>query len=158
MIPNLNVLWILFLFTVVLFAMLYYLQNRKMHKSLSELKNRDALNVLPQWLSEMRAGLDRNTDLLNRQLSNANEALNQRLDTTVQLLRLLNRDLGQVHQVGQQMRDFEHFFRSPKMRGKLGEEIMEEILFQVLPVTDSQIAYDHWKIKLKICCTWNKST
>ncbi|MBN1480956.1 DNA recombination protein RmuC [candidate division KSB1 bacterium] len=77
--------------------------------------------------------MDRNTDLINRQLSNANSAVNQRLDSTAQLLRLLNKDLGQVHEIGQQMRDFQHFFRTPKIRGRLGEQIMEELLFQVLP-------------------------
>jgi DNA recombination protein RmuC len=124
------------IFSLVVFGimiLLIYLQNRKMSFLFSELKKQDSQQLLSQWLAEMRAGMDRNTDMVTRQLSNSNDAVNQRLDSTAQLLRLLNRDLGQVHEIGQQMRDFSHFFRSPKMRGRLGESIMEELLLQVLP-------------------------
>lgn len=117
---------------ILLLIYLYYIQNRKLHTILANLPENSSQLIL-QWLNEMRAGMDRNTDLINRQLSDANNALNQRLDSTAQLLRLLNNDLGQVHQIGQQMRDFQHFFRTPKIRGRLGEQIMEELLFQVLP-------------------------
>jgi len=113
--------------------LLFYLQNRRIERTLENITTDDSRELLLQWLAEMRSGIDRNADMMSRQLSHANETLNQRLDSTAQLLRLLNKDLGQVHQVGEQMRDFQHFFRSPKMRGKIGEQIMAEILQQVLP-------------------------
>ncbi len=120
-------------FIILIFTVLfYYVQNKKVQTVLSELKNQDSQQLL-QWLSEMRASMDRNADMMTRHLSNSSDAVNQRLDSTAQLLRLLNKDLGHVHEIGQQMRDFEHFFRSPKIRGKLGERIMEELLMQVLP-------------------------
>lgn len=116
----------------VVFVMLHF-QSRRLELTLESLKADDSRELLLQWLAEMRNGLDRNTDMMNRQLAHANETLNQRLDSTAQLLRLLNKDLGQVHEVGEQMRDFQNFFRSPKIRGKIGEHIMSEILRQVLP-------------------------
>lgn len=127
--------WILS-FVIVLFLIaiiFFYLQNKRMQTARAELNKNDSQQLLSQWLAEIRAGMDRNTDMLTRHLSNSNEAVNQRLDSTAQLLRLLNKDLGQVHEIGQQMRDFQHFFRSPKIRGRIGENIMEELLLQVLP-------------------------
>ena len=118
---------------VALIFFMFYMQNKRMEKTIESFASDDSRELLLQWLGEMRTGLDRNADMVNRQLSHANETMNQRLDSTAQLLRLLNKDLGQVHQVGEQMRDFQHFFRSPKMRGKIGEHIMSEILQQVLP-------------------------
>ncbi len=118
---------------VVIMIVIFHLYARRLEVMIDALKTDESRELLLQWLAEMRAGLDRNTDIINRQLSHANEALNQRLDSTAQLLRLLNKDLGQVHEVGEQMRDFQQFFRTPKIRGKIGEQIMNEILREVLP-------------------------
>lgn len=126
--------WLLFLvFILLLFLLFNYLQNRKLHNLAEALKKQDSQPLLSQWLAEINTSLHRNTDFMSRQLANTNEAVNQRLDSTAQLLRLLNKDLGHVHEIGQQMRDFEHFFRSPKLRGRLGEKMMQELIFQVLP-------------------------
>ncbi len=118
------------LFIIIIFL---YLQNRKWQSTMLSMKKDDSTHVLSQWLSEMRAGIDRTADMMTRHLSSSNEAMNQRLDSTAQLLHLLNKDLGHVHEIGQQMREFQHFFRSPKIRGRLGESIMQELILQVLP-------------------------
>ena len=124
---------------VILF--LFYLQSKRLDRTIDALNTDDSRELLLQWLGEMRAGIDRNSEMVNRQLSQSNESLNQRLDSNAQLLRLLNKDLGQVHEVGEQMRDFQQFFRSPKMRGKIGEHLMSEILQQILPRAVFQLQY-----------------
>ncbi len=126
---------------ILVMVVIFHLYARRLEWMVDALKTDESRELLLQWLGEMRAGLDRNTDIINRQLSHANEALNQRLDSTAQLLRLLNKDLGQVHEVGEQMRDFQHFFRSPKIRGKIGEHIMSEILRKVLPGAAYKLQY-----------------
>lgn len=102
-------------------------------KSAQPAAAQQSLDLLSQWANEIRSGLDRQSDMIARQLATANDTLHQRLDSTAQLLRLLNKDLGGVHEIGQQMRDFQHIFRAPQLRGKLGERMMNEILFQVMP-------------------------
>jgi DNA recombination protein RmuC len=126
--------WLLSLAIILLLFLLFnYIQNRKLHNLTEALEKQDSQQLLSQWLAEINTSLHRNTDFMSRQLANTNDAVNQRLDSAAQLLRLLNKDLGHVHEIGQQMRDFEHFFRSPKMRGRLGERMMQELIFQVLP-------------------------
>lgn len=126
---------------LTLFLLLFYVLYRKLAHLLTAEKDKDSVALLSQWLSDIRGGLDRHSELLNQQLARSNDSINQRLDTTAHLLRLLNKDLGLVHEVGQQMRDFQHFFRSPKVRGKLGEQIMNEILLQVLPRSSIKFQY-----------------
>jgi DNA recombination protein RmuC len=42
-------------------------------------------------------------------------------------------ELGRVQEIGHQMRDFQDFLRSPKLRGNIGEQVLRELLEQVLP-------------------------
>ncbi len=125
----------------LLILLLLFIMYQKFAQLLKSSSDRDSWSVLSQWLGDIRSGMDRNSDLLNKQLSRTNASINQRLDNTAQLLRLLNKDLGLVHEVGQQMRDFQHFFRSPKLRGKLGEQLMTEILFSVLPQSSLRLQH-----------------
>lgn len=126
----LSVMVILILaFAVTNLVGFWYLNKKTVQPSASQ----QSLDLLSQWASEIRSGLDRQSDMIAHQLSTANETLHRRLDSTAQLLRLLNKDLGGVHEIGQQMRDFQHIFRAPQLRGKLGERMMNEILFQIMP-------------------------
>ncbi len=115
---------------VILFILT--LQSRRI-KFLTDQRQQPQWQVFSEWFKEMRSGLDRTTDILQRQLSATNDSVNQRLDNAAQLMRLLNRDLGQIHQVGQQMHEFQNFLRTPKLRGKVGEHILTDILHQILP-------------------------
>jgi len=102
-------------------------------KRLTDEHQQPQWQLFSEWFKDMRSGLDRTTDILQRQLTATNESVNQRLDNAAQLMRLLNRDLGQIHQVGQQMHDFQNFLRTPRLRGKIGEHILTDILYQILP-------------------------
>lgn len=130
---DIHVVYISLLTLVIVVVIGFYYYHKRLAQVTSSQPSQDSLNLLSQWASEIRSGMDRQSEMISRQLVNANEALHQRLESTTQLLRLLNKDLGEVHQVGQQMRDFQHFFRAPQLRGKLGEQLMSEILFQIIP-------------------------
>ena len=64
---------------VILF--LFYLQSKRLDRTIDALNTDDSRELLLQWLGEMRAGIDRNSEMVNRQLSQSNESLNQRLDS-----------------------------------------------------------------------------
>lgn len=93
----------------------------------------ELINLVSNWISDLRSGMDRQSEIISRQLFSAGEAMNQRLESTAHLLRLVNKDLGEIHQVGEQMRDFQNFFRTPQLRGKLGEQMLNELLYQMIP-------------------------
>lgn len=126
---------------IIIFVIALYWQNRNMARLLQDPDKEQSWHILGQWLQEIRTGMNQTTDMINRQLHSTNEAINTRLDNTTQLLRLLNHDLGKVHEIGQQMRDFQQLFKSPKLRGKIGEQILSDLLYQILPRSNVKLQY-----------------
>jgi DNA recombination protein RmuC len=122
----------LFAFVIVIVGILIY-QNRQIRTIMENRSKDESFSILGQWISEMKDGIDKTNISLQQQLNMTQESLNSRLDANAQLMRLLNKDLGHIHEVGQQMRDFQHLFRSPKLRGNIGENILNDMLNQILP-------------------------
>ena len=122
----------LFALVIIIIAILIY-QNQQIRSLMENRPKDESLSILGQWISEMKDGIDKTNISVQQQLNMTRESLNSRLDANAQLMRLLNKDLGHIHEVGQQMRDFQHLFRSPKLRGNIGENILNDMLSQILP-------------------------
>lgn len=90
-------------------------------------------HILSQWFKEMNSNMSGMSQNIQHHLTNTQQAINSRLDHTAQLMRLLNQDLGQITQIGQQMRDFQQLLRAPQTRGPFGEQVLNDLLYQVLP-------------------------
>ncbi|MBN2410406.1 DNA recombination protein RmuC [candidate division KSB1 bacterium] len=139
-----NDLFYFITFTLIIicfFVFALYWQNRKMTRLFHDPDKEQSWQILGQWLQEIRTGLNQTSDMINRQLHSTNQAINTRLDNTTQLLRLLNHDLGKVHEIGRQMRDFQQLFKTPKLRGKIGEQILSDLLYQILPRSNVKLQY-----------------
>lgn len=50
-------------------------------------------------------------------------------------------ELGRVQEIGHQMRDFQDFLKSPKLRGNIGEQVLRDLLEQVLPKGNFSLQY-----------------
>lgn len=50
-------------------------------------------------------------------------------------------ELGRVQEIGHQMRDFQDFLKSPKLRGNIGEQVLRDLLNQVLPKGNFSLQY-----------------
>lgn len=92
-----------------------------------------AARILVPWLQEMRGSLDRNTVTLQGQLDKTNRNIAERLDHATTVVSSVGQELGKVQELGRQMRDFQNFLRTPKLRGNVGEQILRDLLAQVLP-------------------------
>jgi len=53
----------------------------------------------------------------------------------------VSKELGKVQEIGRQMKDFQDFLRSPKLRGNVGEQILRDLLEQVLPKNNFSLQY-----------------
>ncbi|OQA04722.1 MAG: DNA recombination protein RmuC [bacterium ADurb.Bin400] len=74
-------------------------------------------------------------------INRTNQAINERLDNAAYLLSQVGRELGQMQQIGSQLRDFQNFLRSPKLRGNLSEQGLKELLSQALPRKHFDLQY-----------------
>ncbi len=133
------ILYIFPLIFILLIVLIMFWQEKRFERLLADKENPSQL--FSTWLREISDDISHTSDRINRQLHTNNESINNRLDNTAQLLRLLNHDLGKVHEIGQQMRDFQQLFRTPKLRGVLGEQLLTDLLYQILPKTNVKLQY-----------------
>ncbi len=119
---------------VALWAM-YARQERRWQEFLRRQPDASALSIVTQWLHDMRSSLERSTSLMQEQMQATQRSITERLDVAAQALTMVHRELGQMQEIGRQMREFQDFFRSPKLRGNIGEQVLRELLEQVLPRT-----------------------
>ncbi len=96
------------------FGIVIYLITRKQ-------KNPSDTTVV-EWLKSMDKRLDSNTEQVNNRLNNAAQAF-----ASVQ------KSLGEMSEIGRNMKDLQEFLNSPKLRGNIGEQVLKELLGQFLP-------------------------
>ncbi|MCX7778818.1 MAG: DNA recombination protein RmuC [Patescibacteria group bacterium] len=79
---------------------------------------------------EMRGGLDRSNEMIQKQLSTTNERLTQAA-----------RVIGELQEIARQMSDLQAFLKSPKLRGNIGEQVLRDLLEQYFPYTQFKLQY-----------------
>lgn len=103
--------------------------------------NNQAMDVLTEWLHEMRKSIDHQTSTLSHQFENTNEAIQHRLENASRIFNNLNRELGQIQEIGHQIQKFQDLIQSPKLRGNIGEQILKDLLEQILPKNHFQLQH-----------------
>jgi DNA recombination protein RmuC len=110
-----------------------------------------ALTLMQQQVESLREqvaqSLNQNATLLQRQLESVTQNLhsssgeiNQRLDNAAKLYGELRNQLGQLHQANTQIQamvkdvsTLQDILRPPKLRGGMGEVLLENLLREILP-------------------------
>jgi DNA recombination protein RmuC len=133
---------------LISFAVLFYLINRK----LSSLKQPSENQALLEWLKTMQTSLETTNKTLNeamqsnsstmvRTLQENTKQLNERLDKAAEVIRDVNREVGQMSEIGRSMRELQEFLKSPKLRGNIGEEILKDLIGQMFPKNSFHLQY-----------------
>ncbi|MDZ7260740.1 MAG: DNA recombination protein RmuC [candidate division KSB1 bacterium] len=134
-------LGIVTLLIVIAFWLLERNQQRRWQEFEERQRSDPSYQILTQWLQEMRGSLDRNTEMLQRQLDSTNRAIGDRLDNAARVISQVSKELGQVQEIGRQIKEFQDLLRTPKLRGQIGEQILRELLEQILPRNNFQLQY-----------------
>lgn len=79
---------------------------------------------------------------LQERLDRTSSAVNERLDRAAQAFGALGKELSTVQEIGRGLKDFQEFLSSPKLRGNIGEHILNDTLEKVFPK-------DHFEIQHK---------
>ncbi len=114
---------------IVGFAALFFFIQQKM----KELQKDEGREVLLEWLKEMRGSLDKNTEVVGKRLAESNESVGKRLDKAAEVIGKLQKELGQMSEIGRRMEELQDFLRNPKLRGNLGEQVLEDLIRQSIP-------------------------
>lgn len=85
--------------------------------------------------------LNQNLQGMQTRLDTVAEGLNQRLDKAAHVMGTVNRELGAMQEIGRSMKDLQDFLKSPKLRGNLGEQVLQQMLDQAFPAELYQMQY-----------------
>lgn len=94
-----------------------------------------------EWLKSTNQRLEDQGKTLNLTLRENTRSLNERLDTAARVIAGVQRGVGEMSEIGRNMRDLSEFLRSPKLRGNIGEQVLKEILGQMLPKQSFSLQY-----------------
>src|SRR3989344_7505423 len=114
------------------FGILAYLQFRKKEEPK---KDDETLKVMMEWMKEIKQGTETTRVGMQKSIDETNKAINERLDNAGRVIAGLQKELGSMSQIGPDLRRLSETLASPKARGNFGEEMLEQLLGQVLPVS-----------------------
>lgn len=108
--------------------------------------------LLLKQLAEQRNAIDNQlknqNDTLQNQLKGQRDAMTeqtklvwQRLDSAQEVIRNVSNQLGGINEFGKDIKDLSNILRSPKLRGGLGEQFLNEILASNLPHNLYELQY-----------------
>jgi DNA recombination protein RmuC len=108
---------------------------------LTKPKDSEALNVMMEWMKDIKAGTESTKATMEDAIKETNKAINERLDNAGRVIAGLSKELGSMGQLGPDIRRLSETLASPKMRGNFGEEVLENMLNQVFPKEFSKYQY-----------------
>ncbi len=85
--------------------------------------------------------LNQNIQGMQQSLNSVSSGLNSRLDNAAKVISDVNKELGQVQEIGRNMRDLQQFLQSPKLRGNIGEQVLRDLLSQNFPQNFFEMQY-----------------
>lgn len=77
--------------------------------------------------------LNQNLQGMQRHLDSISIGLNQRLDNAAKVISQVSRELGSMQEIGRNMQQLQDFLKSPKLRGNIGEQVLQQMLDQYFP-------------------------
>src|ERR1035437_3409371 len=94
------------------FAVLIFFLNRK----LSELGKNKPDAALLEWLKNMQSTISNSSTETVRTLQENTKQLNERLETTARVIRDVEKEVGQMSEIGRNMRELQDFLKSLGVR------------------------------------------
>lgn len=99
-------------------------------KELSKLSEKKDDSTLTEWLKSMQHSIDNQT-------SNVSD----RLDAAARVVGDLKHSLGEMSEVGKGIRSLQEFLQSPKLRGNIGEQVLQDMIGQTFPKNSFHLQY-----------------
>ena len=98
-------------------------------------------NSLAIWLQSIQSSLESTNSNVSRQLFENSKHLSERLDNATKVIGDVQKNLGEMSEVGKGIRSLQDFLQSPKLRGGLGEEILADMIGQSFPKNAFHLQY-----------------
>jgi len=131
-----------FLLIIVLILIGFTIVIIFLRKTLSEFSEKQKPSEeLMEWLKSTNQRLDDQNKQIVSTLQSSTKALNERLDNAARFIAAVQRNIGEMSEIGRGMKELQEFLKSPKLRGNIGEQILKELLSQMLPKQSFHLQY-----------------
>lgn len=112
------------------------------NKKLSEITEKQKPSEeLLEIIKMLQAGSKEDRKVLLESLQKNTQSLNERLDNAAKVISQVQRNIGEMSEIGRGMKELQEFLRSPKLRGNVGEQVLKELLTQFLPKQSFHLQY-----------------
>jgi DNA recombination protein RmuC len=81
------------------------------------------------------------TTEMTRTLQSNSRQLNERLDDAARVIGALNKNVGEMSEVGRGIKSLQEFLQSPKLRGNIGEQVLKDMIGQTFPKNSFHLQY-----------------
>lgn len=98
--------------------------------------------VTLEWLKSMQNSLDTTSDSMVKTLQENSRQLNERLDKAALAMRDVGKEVGQMNEIGRNMKELQEFLKSPKLRGNIGEQVLKDLISQMFPKNSFNLQYE----------------
>lgn len=108
-------------------VLVFYLLNKK----LAEIKEATKPDeTLKEWLKSQQEASQ-----------TISKAINDRLDNAARVIAAVQRNIGEMSEIGRGMKELQEFLKSPKLRGEIGEEVLQDLISQMFPKNSFHLQY-----------------
>lgn len=112
------------------FAVLGYLIVKKLNDIAEKQKpSQELLEIIKM----LQTGSKEDRKVLLESLQKNTQALNQRLDNAAKVIGEVQKNVGEMSEIGRGMKELQQFLQSPKLRGNIGEEVLKDLISQMFP-------------------------
>lgn len=112
-----------------------------LNKKLSQISKPQEDNTLTKWLSSMQDSILKNNKDITDTLQSNTKVINERLDRAAQVIGALQKEAGAFSEVSRSMKDLQQFLQSPKLRGNIGEHVLNDLISQIFPKNSFHLQY-----------------
>lgn len=116
---------------VIGFVLMFFFIGQKLKPSSEMLK----------VFSMLQDSSQKDRQVLLESLQRNSKDLNDRLDNAAKVIGDVQRNVGEMSEIGRGMRELQEFLQSPKLRGNIGEQVLKELLGQMLPKNSFHLQY-----------------
>ncbi|HYK09124.1 MAG TPA: DNA recombination protein RmuC, partial [Candidatus Eisenbacteria bacterium] len=124
---------LLFALVILGFGIVVYFLNKKQSSTMDP--------TLLEWIKSVQQGLQQNSTDITRVLQENSKQLNERLDNAARVIGDVNKEVGKMSEIGRNMQELQDFLKSPKLRGNIGEHVLNDLIAQIFPKNTFHLQY-----------------
>jgi DNA recombination protein RmuC len=128
----------LFLFILIGFVAVLLLIRHWISQAIEGIK---PSQELIEWLRSTNARMDDQGKQIVSTLNLSTKSLNERLDKAAQYIGAVQKNIGEMSEIGRSMKELQDMLKSPKLRGNISEQVLRDILSQMFPKQAFHLQY-----------------